>query len=84
MSRKTWCDDWTCPARVSCAHHFGRSAAYAGMKPAKTGHGFGTPYDRFETKGDPDSCPAYRFDRPKPWLLPRPGDVNLIPGGVWP
>lgn len=77
MTRKTYCDDWTCPASASCAHHFGRSAAYAGMKPAKTGHGDGTPYDRHASE-DRQSCAAYRFDRPKAWLMPQAGQVNVF------
>jgi hypothetical protein len=83
VTRKTWCDDWTCPAQPSCAHHFGRSKAYAAMARAKTGHGHGTPYDRHASE-DRQSCDAYRFDRIKPWLMPRPGDINLLPGSRWP
>lgn len=45
-ARPKFCDDWQCPARVSCAKHFGRSKEYAAMQmPApSTGHGAGTIY----------------------------------------
>lgn len=72
MTAKVWCDDWRCPARVSCAHHFGRSAAYAAMKPAKVESVENTfRYDRTGSK-DPDACAEYRFDKPKEWLVPKP------------
>ena len=63
---KTWCDDWACPARVSCAHHFGRSAAYGGVREHHE------PIRRRSRMPDADSCPDYRFDRPKPWLAIQP------------
>ncbi len=78
MTRKVWCDDWSCPARRSCAHHFGRSLAYAAMREgARTGHGHETPYDRHASE-DRQSCSAYRFDRQKEWLKPQPGQINMI------
>lgn len=78
MTQKLWCDDWSCPAAKSCAHHFGRSAAYAGMREgAKTGSGQGTPYDRYASE-DRQSCTAYRFDRPKAWLVAHPGQVTHV------
>lgn len=82
MSRKTWCDDWTCPARVSCAHHFGRSKAYGAMKGQrnKWEHGPFTLYDRHASE-DRQACDKYRLDRPKPWLMPQPGQVTHFPGG---
>lgn len=73
MSRRTYCDDWTCPARVSCANHFGRSLAYARMNPAKVEHGDGTPFDRHASE-DRQSCENYKLDRPKRWLMPKEGD----------
>lgn len=78
MSLKVWCDDWRCPARVSCKHHYGRSAAYAGMKP-------GAKVESVENTGQfnwsvgPDaglSCEVYRLDKPKPWLMPQPGQAT--------
>ena len=84
MARKVYCDDWRCPARVSCAHHFGRSAAYASMREGtKQEHGPFTKYDR-DASEDRQSCSAYRFDRQKPWLKPRPGDINYLPQGSLP
>lgn len=43
----------------------------------KTGHGEGTPYDRHASE-DRQSCACYRFDRPKAWLMPRPGQVTTV------
>lgn len=82
--RTSYCDDWSCPARPSCAHHFGRSLAYARMseRHPPTMHGPDTPYDRHASE-DRQSCENYRFDRQKKWLMPRPGDIDLI-HGVWP
>lgn len=79
--RKSYCDDWSCPARASCAHHFGRSLAYARMseRHPRTEHGPGTPYDRHASE-DRQSCASWRFDRPKKWLMPRPGDVTNYQG----
>lgn len=80
MAYKPLCDDWTCPARVSCAHHFGRSRAYAAMsdRHGKVGHGEGTPYDRHSSE-DRQSCDAYRLDRPRAWLMPQPGQADVLP-----
>lgn len=73
-ARPAYCDDWSCPARVSCAKHFGRSVEYAGMRmPApSTGHGAGTIYWR----GVRDHCPKYEFDQIKPWLMPQAGAMS--------
>ncbi|HEX2255625.1 MAG TPA: hypothetical protein VHG92_02800 [Afifellaceae bacterium] len=60
---KWLCEDWACPARVSCARHFGRSSLYGALRerhpPLRHG-----PRDRGQ-----DSCAEYRFDRPRQWLL---------------
>jgi len=77
MAQKVWCDDWSCPARASCANHFGRSAAYAGMKPAKTGHGHETPYDRHQSE-DRQACDKYRRDHAKSWLAFQPGQITIV------
>jgi len=78
MTRKVWCDDWRCPARQSCANHFGRSEAYAAMRP-------GAKIETVEATGafnwhvGPDagnSCAAYRLDKPKKWLMPQPGQMT--------
>ena len=73
--RPKYCDDWSCPARVSCARHFGRSVEYAEMRDARVsiGHGPGTIYWR----GVRDHCERYQFDKPREWLMPQPGQVNV-------
>jgi hypothetical protein len=57
------CDNWACPAAVSCALHFGRSRAYAAMSldhtPLRT---------RALPKGA-DACAEYRCDKPRSWLI---------------
>lgn len=83
---KLYCDDWRCPARVSCAHHFGRSSAYASMRRADSERdrlesieGTG----RFNWMQGPDagnSCAAYRLDKPKKWLMPQPGQITHSEG----
>lgn len=72
--RPRWCDDWGCPARRSCANHFGRSEAYAKMaeRHAPTGHGAGTHFWR----GVRDHCPKYELDKPRAWLMPQPGQTT--------
>jgi hypothetical protein len=76
--RPTYCDDWSCPAAVSCAKHFGRSRAYYRMDDkARVGHGPGTIYFR----GIRDSCERYEFDAIKPWLMPHAGAVTHLPKG---
>ena len=59
----TYCADWRCPARVSCAHHIGRSGAHTALTipPPAT-----CCPDR---SAEADSCLHYRFDQPKPWFL---------------
>jgi hypothetical protein len=80
MTRKVWCDDWACPASVSCAHHFGRSAAYAAMRP-------GSKVESIENTGkyerDLQNCASYRFDRAKPWLMPLPGQITVPLGPIF-
>ncbi|WP_448207261.1 hypothetical protein [Azospirillum sp. sgz302134] len=64
MAANTLCDDWACPAGVSCAHHLGRSEAYAKMEIPEP------EVIRREREADAESCADYRCDRPKMWLLP--------------
>lgn len=60
MNTRPYCDDWQCPAAVSCALHYGRSSAYAAMRAA--------PVERRDRDPKRDSCADYEFDRPKAWL----------------
>lgn len=58
-----FCMDWSCPARVSCARHFGRSKQYWHMR------------GKSERKDGPrddgaDSCPEYVLDKPRSWIEP--------------
>lgn len=73
---RVFCDDWGCPAKVSCAHHFGRSHAYASMKGADAENSVHTR--TFGRKPGADDCADYRFDRPRPWLLP-PAPIKRQP-----
>ena len=76
-SDRVYCEDWACPAAVSCAEHFGRSRHYAAM--------LDRGYILVKPPRDPkaDSCAAYRFDRPKKWLAPQPGQITHVPEGSW-
>lgn len=69
MSRTLYCDDWSCPAAVSCAQHFGRSIEYALQKQVET--------MKFRREPGKTSCAAYAFDRPKNWLMPPPGAATV-------
>lgn len=75
-SDRVYCEDWACPAAVSCAEHFGRSRHYAAM--LQTGYMLVKP----PRDPDADSCPAYRFDRPKKWLMPQPGQITHLGTGT--
>jgi hypothetical protein len=69
-----YCEDWQCPARGECAHHFGRSYAYVAMilwcepidgpacKRDKT------PYYTPERAPFSPQCRHYERDRPREWL----------------
>lgn len=63
MGRRAYCDDWACPARASCARHFGRAEAYWSMRQEG---------DRFFKGGrepEGDSWPVYERDRIQPWMI---------------
>lgn len=63
------CDNWACPAKVSCALHIGRSAAFAAIAER-------TPSTRTRTLPDgADSCAEYRTDKPRPWLTSEAADI---------
>ncbi len=76
ITRPTYCDDWSCPVRVSCAKHWGRSHAYAAMaeKHKPVGHGPGTHFFR----GIREQCDHYEFDRQKKWLAALPGQITHL------
>jgi hypothetical protein len=62
VSLKVYCEDWACPAAVSCARHFGRSREYAGMRDR------GYRLEKFAREPGVDSCDQYERDKPRPWL----------------
>jgi hypothetical protein len=79
-----YCDDWDCPALVSCRWHFGRSRAYAGAADleetcrgprANFWKGKRVPDPDDETGKIPDSCDRYEFDRPRKWLMRQPWQI---------
>jgi hypothetical protein len=75
-AEKVYCEDWGCPAAISCAHHFGRSREYAGGM-RETGYRLA----KFQREPEADSCRLYEFDRVKPWLQSKPGqyaDAHLV------
>lgn len=74
MSRPL-CQDWGCPAKVSCARHFGRSLAYAEMRLP------GPPLYRGERAVDEESCADYERDKPREWM--GGGLTVSVPGAAW-
>lgn len=74
--RRLLCDDWRCPASISCRHHFGRSACYASMDERAR---YVKDDGRFARGKGNDACIQYEFDRPKKWLALQPGQVSHWP-----
>lgn len=67
MSRLTgYCEDWSCPAAVSCKWAWGRSAVYAAMseEPGRT------PLWKGPREQGAESCDRYQRDRVRKWLIP--------------
>ena len=58
------CDDWGCPGAASCALHLGRLRQYAAGNPMAS-----WVTRDYHRPPDADSCPDYRRDRPRQWLL---------------
>jgi hypothetical protein len=72
--RKGFCDDWSCPAAVSCKWHFGRSHDYASMaNPTRN------DFWRGEREAGADSCRRYQFDQIKPWLVTSAAPLFVSP-----
>jgi hypothetical protein len=66
-----YCDDWGCPAWVSCKHAFGRSKAYAAMSGGEEPKRYrlsSIERDGFYDRRLREWCEQYEFDKPKPWL----------------
>jgi hypothetical protein len=63
MSAPTYCDDWQCPAWISCARHIGRSREYAAMKVPEP------KTKKFGRAADEEFCADYQFDTPKAWMM---------------
>jgi hypothetical protein len=76
--RPTYCEDWACPARVSCALHFGRSADYARMDERRR-----FTLKKFDRDPSKDCCTEYEFDKPKKFLAIKPGQITHWPQGAW-
>lgn len=64
MTPRKLCIDYECPAQISCARAYLRSAEYA----AHCEHD--VPLVTFGREPTKDSCDAYRRDVPRPWMLP--------------
>ena len=64
MKRKprTFCDDWDCPAAISCGHAFWRSAAYAAMRMPTP------PTRKFGREEGAEVCTEYFTDKPRAWI----------------
>lgn len=76
MSRPK-CDDWACPALVSCAHHFGRSLAYWAMtvEPQR--------FEKGDRKAGKEACADYERDKVRPWMVEAHRTPATTPSGAW-
>lgn len=71
MPRKL-CVDYECPAQISCARAYLRSPEYA----AHAEHAI--PLVQFPRERGKDSCPLYRLDQPRPWMLPNHPNAHRV------
>jgi hypothetical protein len=62
MASAKLCDNWGCPAAVSCIQHFGRSRAYAAFKRQ-------VPTETRQHNPLTGHCAEYRCDQPRVWNL---------------
>lgn len=69
------CQDWGCPAKASCARHFGRHLAYWSMS------GEPRQFMKRERKPGFGSCPEYEADKARDWMV----DAFTAPSvsGAW-
>lgn len=62
-----WCEDWSCPARAECEHHFGRSYDYAAMLDHDDPRRSKLP--KYRPKRPPYGiCQHFKRDVPREWL----------------
>lgn len=66
------CDNWACPAWVSCALAVGRSPEFAAADTR------GVEIETRHVLPGKDSCNEYRQDKARPWLM-RLGPVKVTP-----
>ena len=77
-AKPVYCDDWACPAHVSCARHFGRSNHYAAMSEV------GYTLEKLARDPQKEFCPSYEFDEPQTWLLFPPKAIHFQFAKQWP
>lgn len=61
--RPTFCDDWGCPAHVSCGRHYGRSEHFAAMSASPV------DFARPPRAAGAEACDSYTRDVTRPWLI---------------
>lgn len=59
-----YCEDWGCPAWVSCKHAWGRAREYAAMDIDAN-----YELDKFGRAPGADACADYERDEPKEWMM---------------
>lgn len=74
---RAYCHDWSCPAKASCANHFGRSRAYWAMEHE------GLPPVNAKRAADAEACEDYRRDQIQPWMIEAFGPFGDRPDGSW-
>lgn len=74
---RAYCHDWACPARASCALHFGRSKAYWAMTTKDA--------DGVNAKRPPEAeaCDLYVRDKIQPWMVEAFGPFGEQADGSW-
>lgn len=67
MSRRAFCDDWSCPSMWTCARAFGRSEIYWRFSIDEAVE---DPADFYKGPRKPgfDACDDYEHDKPREWL----------------
>tara|TARA_R110002124_G_scaffold173690_5_gene341343 strand:- start:10940 stop:11218 length:279 start_codon:yes stop_codon:yes gene_type:complete len=77
MTARPYCDDWACPALVSCRHHFGRSLDYWAMRQE------GGRFQKGNRKAFQEACAEYERDQIRPWMVEAHRTPHLTPTGAW-
>lgn len=76
-----FCDDWACPAKASCARHFGRSINYWRFD-VEADHREGVRFAKGPREAGHDHCKDYERDEIRPWMVDA-FTASPLPEGRW-